>query len=152
MQLYEGQRTFFANYISKPWATFLSAMVSRTIVVAVLIPMEALRVRISNEVTHSETAKNQRGLRITLARDILYSGMFWFSIEEIRNFLMGKDYRASNQKDQPVPLFPNIMAGLIAGGVISAVTTPFDVLKTRIQSGVIERGNIWQQLKDLYRM
>lgn len=151
MQLYEGQRAILSTYMNQSGATFLSAMLSRSIVATVLVPMEALRVRISNEVTDSQRAKNQRGLRITLTRDIIYSGMFWFSIEEIRNFFIGHDYRTSKLHSQQVPLLPNVLAGLIAGSVVSAVTTPFDVLKTRTQSGVITRGKITQQLTELYR-
>ena len=39
------------------------------------------------------------------------------------------------------------MAGIIGGGLVSGVTTPFDTLKTRIQSGIPEKRSIMLQLK-----
>ena len=89
MQLYEFQRKIYLNYMSSPKATLLSSLMARVIVTTILIPVEALRVRISNSTDSHKITGNQKGLKITLARDLIYSALFWMTAGEIRNFYVG---------------------------------------------------------------
>lgn len=43
------------------------------------------------------------------------------------------------------------MAGFISGGLAAGITTPFDTLKTRIQSGIPENDSVLSQLKAIYK-
>lgn len=82
-----------------------------------------------------------------MARDIIYSAIFWPMVEEIRNLYIGGDYRLrSEETKNDTQYLPNIIAGCMAGGFASGITTPFDALKTRIQSGVPEDISIKNQL------
>lgn len=40
---------------------------------------------------------------------------------------------------------------MIGGSVISAITTPLDTIKTRLQSGLEIQGSLWQQFKHIYK-
>lgn len=132
MQLYEFQRKRYSLHMSSTYATALSSIVSRIIVTTVLIPAEALRVRISNSTHDRKIQGHQKGLSITLTRDLIYSSLFWTTTEELRNYFVGAEYRHKAGIDYEA----NMAAGAIAGGLIACITTPFDTLKTRIQSGM----------------
>ena len=108
--------------------------------------------RISNSVQKRQQAKNQKGFKITMVRDVVYSSLFWPAVEEIRNWIIGREYRYySKSQKHDEQYLANIVAGIIAGGVVSGITTPLDTLKTRIQSGVEEKGSIRSQLAEIYR-
>lgn len=82
-----------------------------------------------------------------MTRDVIYSAIFWPMAEEIRNIYTGREYRfRSEETKDDAQYLPNIIAGCIAGGLASGITTPFDALKTRIQSGVPEGTSIRNQL------
>ena len=49
--------------------------------------------RISNSVQKRQQAKNQKGFKITMVRDVVYSSLFWPAVEEIRNWIIGREYR-----------------------------------------------------------
>lgn len=66
------------------------------------------------------------GLGPTLWRDIPFSMLYWTAIEHTRFYL--KKTRADLN-----PLFVNFLAGATAGLVSAYVTTPLDVIKTRVQ-------------------
>lgn len=87
-----------------------------------------------------------------MVRDVVYSSLFWPAVEEIRNWIIGREYRYySKSQKHDEQYLANIVAGIIAGGVVSGITTPLDTLKTRIQSGVEEKGSIRSQLAEIYR-
>ena len=149
MQCYEFQRRKYSEYMSSTKATLLSSVIARIIVTTTLIPVEALRVRISNSTAQNVIQTSQKGLSITLTRDIIYSAMFWSTAEGIRNYLVGSEYRDVANK---VDIRANLLAGGIGGGLISMITTPFDTLKTRIQSGVKAEGSILSQMRSIYQI
>ena len=39
---------------------------------------------------------------------------------------------------------------MISGSLVSFITTPFDTLKTRLQSGIKLEGSIMSQMKEIY--
>lgn len=61
--------------MSSTASTLSASIMGRTIVTSVNIPFESLRIRLSNEVKN--TGINFHGYKITLTRDIIYSGLFW---------------------------------------------------------------------------
>ncbi|KAL0478300.1 mitochondrial substrate carrier family protein X [Acrasis kona] len=68
-----------------------------------------------------------RGSHITLMRDVPYGLMFFTLYADIKHRLRNKETNVTS--------FPNILsAGMIAGMVAAALTTPIDCLKTRYQS------------------
>lgn len=63
-----------------------------------------------------------RGLIPTLLRDVPFSGIYWTSFETIKKRL------------EPCHT-STFIAGAVSGILAAALTTPFDVVKTRIQIG-----------------
>ncbi|XP_050421534.1 probable mitochondrial glutathione transporter SLC25A40 isoform X2 [Adelges cooleyi] len=69
-----------------------------------------------------------KGLGSTLLRDVPFSGIYWLTYEKIKQ-LSGKQ----------TTFMYNFLAGMIAGAFASAVTTPFDVVKTIRQIELAEK-------------
>jgi hypothetical protein len=68
---------------------------------------------------------------------MIYSAMFWSMLEAFRNTAIGGEYRDNINKDSNFTMknfTMNLFPAFILGGFVSAVTTPLDTLKTRIQS------------------
>lgn len=82
-------------------------------------------------------------------RDLTYSCMYWLMVEQIRNFLVGDEYRNGSKK--PSMLYSSVLPAMISGSIISFATTPIDTLKTRLQSGVHIEGSMGKQLQSIYR-
>jgi hypothetical protein len=65
-------------------ASFLASIFGRFVVVSANIPLESLRIRLSNEVKNNKI--NFHGYKITLVRDLPFSAIFWTSLEWYRNY------------------------------------------------------------------
>jgi hypothetical protein len=85
MQLYENTREALINRttMSSLQTTLVSSIFARFVVVSLMIPFESLRIRFSNEV--KDTRINFHGYKITLARDLIYSSLYWTMLETYRN-------------------------------------------------------------------
>jgi solute carrier family 25 protein 39/40 len=70
-----------------------------------------------------------RGVGATLWRDVPFSGLYWAGVEPIRESMLGPD----GPKSEMDVFWANSVAGGVAGALAGAVTTPFDVVKTRLQ-------------------
>jgi len=91
------------------------------------------------------------GLNLTLARDVPFSGMYWWGYEMIRGRLTdirerrrgrsferdrsrGRARRRSQSRETHADTFvDSFVAGALSGGFASIATMPFDVGKTRTQ-------------------
>ena len=94
----------------------------------------------------------------TLARDVPYSALYWFAVEHLRAFAMDAAVRwKTPSEDATRPetsargdggfrpkaketllnprerLCAHFFSGAVAGGAVAALTTPLDVVKTRVQ-------------------
>lgn len=86
-----------------------------------------------------------RGLSPTLWRDVPFSGIYWLSYERLKHAILRRMVpkvpaatQGAAQLSQPSPSFQQTFgatfaAGMTAGSLAAAVTTPFDVIKTRRQ-------------------
>lgn len=98
------------------------------------------------------------GFAATMARDVPFSAIYWGLLEPIRGAILSNaagtssgGHRGSTAvivEDEMVELVPqttpsntsvlfaNMVAGSVAGACAAAATTPFDVVKTRLQIAV----------------
>jgi solute carrier family 25 protein 39/40 len=85
-------------------------------------------------VRHEGVAALFQGLAPTLWRDVPFSAIYWFSLEQ---FKLQWQLRYPNEHYKPAPLEQAGQAfinGAAAGMIAAACTTPFDVVKTRHQA------------------
>ena len=110
----------------------LAGMSARAVAVYCTSPMELMRTRLQGGIAGipsgvSGIAHMWRGVGATLYRDVPFSGLYWGLVEPIRGRLL-------SGSDRPLEVFrANAVAGASAGAIAAALTTPFDVAKTRMQ-------------------
>lgn len=83
MQLYENRVHYFKDKLNYGvWAsTFFSVFIARTIVSTFMLPLEVLRVRLSNDIKSTNNSLiNFTGFKVTLVRDLTYSMLFWLTL------------------------------------------------------------------------
>jgi solute carrier family 25 aspartate/glutamate transporter 12/13 len=120
--------------------------VAGTIQVIITCPMEIVKIRLQTQASmakHLQTGPWQiiselgprglyRGAAATMMRDIPFSIIFFPGFANLRKLLA--DERGNNT-------FGSMLAaGMIAGATAAGSVTPFDVIKTRIQSGANPYG------------
>ncbi|EEB07398.1 ATP-Mg/Pi carrier protein [Schizosaccharomyces japonicus yFS275] len=76
------------------------------------------------------------GYRATLLRDIPFSGIQFLFYEKVRSLFQSYYGR------EDIGLFGELITGSIAGGGAGFLTTPLDVAKTRLQTGVRPKKNV----------
>ncbi|KAK2078259.1 hypothetical protein QBZ16_004128 [Prototheca wickerhamii] len=134
------------------WAPLAAGTLSRTAAVLVTAPLELARTRLQARPRAALAAPGAapcadcacglgggaaagagvrglwRGVGSQLARDVPFSALYWGLVEPLRAAL------AAGQPDDPgAVLRRNVAAGAAAGALAGAVTTPLDVVKTRVQ-------------------
>lgn len=72
-----------------------------------------------------------RGLGVTLIRDVPFSAIYWTGYELIKSFIY-RNYREKEFKISDT-LFISFIAGSSSGSLAAILTTPADVLKSRMQ-------------------
>jgi hypothetical protein len=65
-----------------------------------MLPLEVLRIRLSNDIKSDGSLIKFSGFKVTLVRDLSYSLLFWLSLENIRNYWIGANYREKLKKKQ----------------------------------------------------
>jgi len=89
-----------------------------------------------------------------MARDMIYSTLFWSMLEGYRNSVVGGEYRGALSKKDGFSwknISINLMPGFVIGAFVSAITTPFDTVKTRVQSQGIKSYKIIDSIMKIYK-
>lgn len=104
-------------------------------------PMELVKIRLQMQSTLPESVPRMNGLQIvqqlglrgiyqgtaaTLLRDIPFSALYFASYARFKSML--------TKPDGELPFHRVLIAALVAGAFASGVTTPPDVIKTRLQT------------------
>lgn len=127
-------------------APLLAGGVSRTIAATVVAPLELFRTQLqaargkdASDVILKDLIKDARsgirgfsslwrGLAPTLLRDVPFSMLYWFGYENLK-----KRMDVSCAQSQSEYILKSFASGLVSGSISAAITTPFDVIKTRVQ-------------------
>lgn len=124
---------------------FAQGALARAIGAVIVSPFSVLKARIEWNPKSGVRFNGFRdmfvGLVPTLARDVPFSGLYMV----FYRFLKGLE---ESESDSNVKRFGiDFSAGLAAGFLATALTHPFDVIKTRSQIGIpLFEGNIWSGL------
>lgn len=128
------------------WAPLLSGTSARAVAAAAVSPLELIRTQMQSgswessvgllgglhrTVARGGVAGLYAGLIPTLFRDIPFSGIYWTVFEANKRHL--------STRDLP-PFAVSFASGAAAGMLAAAVTTPFDVCKTRMQIAAYSQG------------
>ena len=90
-----------------------------------------------------------RGVHPTLMRDIPFSAVYWLCIESMRDFWRNRRQQQNNNDNHTPALSAweqggqALINGSVSGIIAAAVTTPLDVIKTRIQVGGNTHKHHW---------
>jgi len=134
---------FKDNDLGMVVSPLLAGSLARLIAATSIAPLELLRTRAQAEANplgmmalgRSEVRENGfrglfRGLVPTLIRDIPFSAIYWVCVENAKIALS-----ACDDQDEPRSrMVKALVAGASSAMVASVVTTPFDVIKTKIQT------------------
>ena len=156
-QLYDGLRGALeerGDALTTLLAPMVAGMVSRTAVVSVLSPLELVRTRamakdgeqgmlraLRAEVARGGVGTLWRGWAPTLARDVPFSGIYWFCYERAKRAL------APRLRDAWLTSFA---AGMGAGVLAALVTTPQDLAKTHRQLRAPGGTSVWATLRAVH--
>lgn len=146
-------RSNMNSFEAPPWMPLVAGGFARLLASSVTAPFEFLRTRQASITATSGSTQISggiaaqfrniiqtdgamtmfRGLPSTLWRDVPFSAVYWFFLEQFRS-----QWRL-RAKSTPTPLEQAGQAlcnGALAGMIAAAFTTPFDVLKTRQQQAL----------------
>lgn len=90
-----------------------------------------------------------RGLGPTLFRDVPFSGLYWYSYENIKKRLLD-----GSLADTQNVFMISFASGALSGSLAASLTVPFDVVKTRMQVEMERNGTRQRALgvfKDIVR-
>ncbi|CRG84284.1 Putative mitochondrial carrier protein PET8 [Talaromyces islandicus] len=82
-----------------------------------------------------------RGTGITIAREIPFTIIQFTMWEAMKNRYARWDKSAEETPSGQIPAAPSAVFGSIAGGISAGLTTPLDVIKTRVMLARREEGN-----------
>lgn len=141
---YEESKAFFGYHEihnPNPVLPVISGALSRLLAVTAVSPIELIRTKMQSEkLKYSQIGEKvkssvenhgfrslYRGLVPTIWRDIPFSMIYWFNLENMKILILR--YRNETKLDVPTVFF----CGAISGGFTAAITTPLDVIKTQKQ-------------------
>lgn len=170
--------------IKKEFIPLLSGSFARIIAATCVTPLELIRTRmqfkgidqgkfglISSELWRSVQSEGfktlLRGLQPTLWRDVPFSAIYWTILEPTKLFIIKKlkKLNTNESASDSVNTFVSFGCGAFAGAIAAALTTPFDVAKTRQQTLLYSTklssssankiskcpSSTWRQLKEIWR-
>ena len=80
-----------------------------------------------------------RGVGASLVKDVPFAGLYWTLLEPSRHWLDNHIHISPGASGADMQtLASNALAGSAAGAAAAAVTTPFDVVKTRLQTSDVQ--------------
>ncbi|EDV27772.1 uncharacterized protein TRIADDRAFT_53797 [Trichoplax adhaerens] len=107
---------------------------------------------VKNAVKQSGASSLWRGLGPTLLRDVPFSACYWAGYEYFKRKLS----RSVGEKNRNIATFA---AGAISGSIVATATTPFDVVKTRLQVDMGENfaekqkiPSTWSVIRDIWKL
>jgi len=130
----------------------VAGTIARVISATITSPLELLRTNSQGVVTENHKRLNSitlfkdiiknvgvkglwRGLSPTLLRDVPFSALYWANYEVIRaKIMISRD--PTYTRHSKSPFLTNFIAGATSGTISAVLTTPIDVIKTRIQMTV----------------
>lgn len=128
----------------RPLTPLLAGISARSVAVYCTSPMELMRTRLQGGSLVSSATNPMLGLQMwrgvgaTLWRDVPFSGLYWAFVEPIRGRLLPE----GGARTELEVFRANAVAGAAAGAMAAAVTTPFDVAKTRMQLYHVAEGGV----------
>ena len=143
------RRKWDTSKYSDLWIPLVSGSSARFIASVVTSPLELIRTRQASLIGQSQTApgvwgefrlivQNEgpgalyQGLGPTLWRDVPFSAIYWFCLEQLKILWDKRD--GDVPKTPPRAAGEAFVNGAVSGMIAAAATTPFDVVKTRQQT------------------
>lgn len=94
-------------------------------------------------------AELYRGAGITIAREIPFTVLQFTMWESMKEGYAERVAAASGAEKQQVPASTSAMFGSVAGAIAAGLTTPLDVIKTRVMLARRGDGNTRTRVKDV---
>jgi len=157
---YEAARKYWKQTTSHNIGLpLLTALTARTITTCIAFPFEYWKTLQQSSVGLSQKSGVKLGTKINagfgtlLGRDLLFSGLYWVLVENIRRQVkVWSQQNEEGYQDKGSLLLSNVIAGSLAGAISASVTLPLDVVKTRRQLNPrdYKKKSTIRVLKDIY--
>ncbi|KAF4164463.1 hypothetical protein CNMCM6936_009045 [Aspergillus lentulus] len=149
------------------WANLATGAVARTAAGFVMMPVTVLKVRYESDyyayrslygagrdIVRTEGVRGLfSGFGATAARDAPYAGLYVLFYEQLKRRLAS--VASSEQSEQPLKSTSsssiNFVSGGLAAGLATAITNPFDAVKTRLQLMPGKYGNMIRAVRLMIR-
>ncbi|KAF7160934.1 hypothetical protein CNMCM5623_006496 [Aspergillus felis] len=149
------------------WGNLATGAVARTAAGFVMMPVTVLKVRYESDyyayrslysagrdIVRTEGVRGLfSGFGATAARDAPYAGLYVLFYEQLKRRL--GSVASSEQSDQPLKSSSsssiNFVSGGLAAGLATAITNPFDAVKTRLQLMPSKYGNMIRAVRLMIR-
>eukprot|EP00002_Diphylleia_rotans_P004137 TRINITY_DN12992_c0_g1_i1.p1 TRINITY_DN12992_c0_g1~~TRINITY_DN12992_c0_g1_i1.p1 ORF type:complete len:278 (-),score=57.97 TRINITY_DN12992_c0_g1_i1:47-880(-) len=161
--VYEGSKVHLEKHFSKDVVPAMSATIADVATCSVRVPFEVVkqRMQVGLHTTTLEAVQTiirvegfrglYRGYTSTVAREIPFDAVEFLLYEKLKRYWAQKQGRSVTPQESSV-------MGCFAGGFAAAVTTPLDVVKTRLMTQSLSKDGTQRQytgvlhaLKTIYR-